>query len=395
MTISNPRKSFVSFLLFVVSFLVLPGSLFGQCDIGRCPDNPPVIVQPPVIISQPPVSISPGVQFGNGVAVGSLNFQSDNPLVRSSRGPSDRVAMRVSTGGGCGSGSVCGSMDGGRLVLTNAHVVGTRVGRVVDLNAEVDGRMQRGSGRVVVAAYSDRTLTDWAVCFTTDFNNIEPVALSKDRPRGSHYTKGSPRCVWPLVSTDITTVDMAQNSPLWRWRPNSIGGQSGSGVWSDDDNLQYGLLTWSWGGLGAGQMTSEIYRQSRDRTTDGVERVKGLVPVFCEMPQEKSFICSDANPVIVENGFFAQADIDRLPIWDGDAPADPDSPQGNELDVINAKLRRFEIDPEKFWKMMLSSDCNAQHFDDFVDAKAKCEKLGFDFGRLIELILEIVRLFQS
>lgn len=217
--------------------------------------------------------------------------------------PSTRAAVRVRAGNSCGSGSVVGRYKTGSLVLTNAHVVGTRVGREVAIDAAVRGAKKTLSGRVVMAAYSDRTLTDWAVVYVADWQDIEPVKCSKEKPQGTHYTRGSPRCVWPLVTTDVRTVQVDDNSPLWRWTPNSIGGQSGSGVWSYRDHLQYGLLTWSWGGLGAGQQTAEIYRQARERTVDGTPRPPGL-----KIPDK-------VEDVVLETGFFVETDIDTLPIW--------------------------------------------------------------------------------
>lgn len=246
-----------------------------------------------------------------------------NLVVKTSQssGPSSDAAVRIHAGNGCGSGSVCGK----NLILTNAHVVGTRVGRVVTVRPRATGQDIRGT--VIMAAYSDRTLADWAVVrCDTGLESITPVRLSTKRPTGRHYTTGSPRCVWPLRSTAVVTANIADNSPLWRWRPNSIGGQSGSGVWSVDDNKQYGLLTWSWGGLGAGQTTYWIYKQATERSAQiGPDRIPGLIEVTEPAPFR------NGDDVIVETGFFAQAGIDEFDIWDDgkdepDTPDEPDEP---------------------------------------------------------------------
>lgn len=280
----------VAAVLLALSALTLNAQII--CPDGYCPvPDYQIIEYPPIVES--PVEIP-------------VETLSD------AEAPSGRAAVRVRTGGGCGSGSVCGRYKTGSLILTNAHVAGTRVGREVDIDAVVNGQKKSLKSRVIMAAYSDRTLTDWAILYVPDWKEIKPVSLSKNKPSGSHYTKGSPRCVWPLVTTTITTADIADNSPLWRWRPNSIGGQSGSGVWSRRDHRQYGLLTWSWGGLGAGQQTSEIYRQAKEKSTSGGERPPGLQAV-------------PADGVVVEVGFFQQADIDELPIW-GDEETDPTDP---------------------------------------------------------------------
>lgn len=239
-----------------------------------------------------------------------------------SDGPASRAAGRVINQNSCGSCSCCGRDSGGSYFLTNAHVAGTTVGRLVQIDIVVNGATKRIQARVIMAAYSDQTLTDWAILYAEGFFDVEPVKLSKKRPSGSHYTKGSPRCVWPQVATDITTKDIDDDSPLWRWTPNSIGGQSGSGVYDDEDNLQYGLLTWSWGGFGAGQMTAEIYRQARNQTVAGAPRIPDLIEVPAPLPSGDSSDIVDEPKV--ESGFFAQMGITDLPIWAEDTPPPPD-----------------------------------------------------------------------
>ena len=302
--------------------------------------------------------------------------------------PSGKAACRVRAGGGCGSGSVVGHWNGGSLIMTNAHVAGTRVGRSVTVDAVVDGVTVSKPARVVMAAYSDRTLTDWAVLHVPDWTAIEPVKMSREKPSGSHYTKGSPRCVWPLVSTDVSTADISDSSPLWRWRPNAIGGQSGSGVWSDDDNLQKGLLTWSWGGLGAGQQTSEIFRQASERSVSGEPRIAGLTDV-------------GGGAVACENGFFAEANVTELPIWsDGqDEPADPDTPSltAKEAELLATLKRRsaeLGIDYADALTMLIGADCNAADGEMVGQLRVQCKERGIDFVRLVQLILELLELFR-
>jgi len=244
-------------------------------------------------------------------------------------GPSVRAVCRILNQNSCGSGSICGRQpNGNALILTNAHVAGTSLGRVVKVF--VESQNETIDARVIMAAYSDRTISDWAVLETTSpYTKVEPVFLSKKRPTGSHYTKGFPRCQ-AHGGTDIQTVRFGtgQQSPVWFWEPDAIGGQSGSGVWSDDTNFQFGLLTWQWGQNGAGQITAEIYRQARGRTTAGFAKPPGLV----ELDQDDGFDytgidrsgCQDPT---VEEGFFAEAAITDLPIWAEDQPdpnPDPD-----------------------------------------------------------------------
>ncbi len=247
-----------------------------------------------------------------------------------STGPSSGNAVRVVNQNSCGSGSKVGNIDGDSLIMTNAHVAGTRLGRVVTIDTQAHGRMQ---GTVIEAFYSDRTLTDWALVRVPGWQEMKPVKMSvKDPPGTSGYTRGSPRCVWPLKSTDITTVDIDDDSPLWRWTPDAIGGQSGSGVWLDADNLQYGLLTWTWGGYGAGQMTSWIYRQARTRSLVAPFRIPGLEEVPGD-EDEESVDRTGCDDPVVEVGVFAATSLHDYDIWhvEDDEPEPPVPPDDDKF----------------------------------------------------------------
>jgi hypothetical protein len=216
-----------------------------------------------------------------------------------------RSAAQMRAGNSCGSGSVVAFYNGDTLVLTNAHVVGTRPGTVARVRMMVQGQEKSYEGRIIMAAYSNTYLADWAIVSVPGEIPVEPRLLSTAKPKGQHVTVGSPRCEWPLRFSTLTTADASNNSALWRWRPNAIPGQSGSGVWSPDDGLQYGIITWSWSGLGAGQQTWWIYEQAKQRTAEvGELRPFGLVELTPRDPD-----------VIVEEGFFAQSNIGDLPIW--------------------------------------------------------------------------------
>ena len=288
---------------------VCPG---GICQVPiQIYQRPLVLRQPPVIIQTSPPLVMPSVPFA------PASDDDRTETLAAGDTPSVRAACRVRVGNGCGSGSVCGFYKTGSLILTNAHVAGTRLGRICDVDVVVNGKRKNLKASVIMAAYSDRTLTDWAILYVDDWQEIKPVPLSKEKPDGDHYTHGSPRCVWPLVTTGVRTVEVSDSSSLWRWRPNSIAGQSGSGVWSTEDHKQYGLLTWSWAGLGGGQQTSEIWRQAKEQSIEGPPRIPGL-----EVPEAR------VDGVVIETGFFQQAGIDELPIWgdldNSDPPTNPD-----------------------------------------------------------------------
>lgn len=253
---------------------------------------------------------------------------------------------RVLNQNSCGSASYCGRRGRKGLFLTNAHVAGTKIGRIVKVWVESLG--QTLNCRVIMAAYSDRTLADWAVLETVnDWNpDLKPVKLSKKQPSGSHYTKGFPRCQ-QHNGTDIRTVQLGNP---WRWRPNAIGGQSGSAVWSDTDNLQYGLLTWSWGGDGAGQMTSEIYRQARGQTTVGHAKPDGLEELH-DFDFPEGIERSEDDPV-AWNGFYSEmANITDLEIWaEDEVKPPPVDPKPDELRGMMVEYHREAAELHEKWR---------------------------------------------
>ena len=309
-------KSILGFLAFALTISVFgnhtdaqllrrifqPRQTFSQdCPTGVCPTNDCPVIYPqispgPVVVLDEPVMLQPAPQLDGKTELAMEDW--------------GRTAARCVVGNSCGSASLCGFYNGGTLFLTNAHVAGTRPGTSCKIRMVIDGKTKEFTGRTIMAAYSDKTLTDWCVVLVEEKIDIEPRYLAKVKPSGSHTTVGSPRCVWPLVRQNLRTAEVSNNSALWRWTPNSIGGQSGSGVWSLDDGKQYGLLTWSWGGLGAGQQTSEIYRQAKERSVAGEPRPDGL------------FELNRPDGVICENGFFQEAGITDLPIW-GEPETDP------------------------------------------------------------------------
>jgi len=216
-------------------------------------------------------------------------------------GPSSRSCCRVLNSGSCGSGSIVGKRDGKTLVLTNAHVAGTTIGRVVQCQFPFAGNAKIPA-KVIMAGYSDRVMMDWAI-LQIDQNIPLPAAkLSIDNPSGEHYTMGYPRCEGPLAQR-LVTRQITHNGVVWRWQPISIGGQSGSAVHSFIDDTQRGLLTWSWGGDGAGQTTRSIWFQYLNKAVVGVVRPEGLVEL------------NDNRAHDLEEGFFAEASITTLPIW--------------------------------------------------------------------------------
>lgn len=256
-----------------------------------------------------------------------------------SNGPANRAVLRMIAGNACGSGTICGLMDGGSLGLTNAHVVGNQVGRKVRVEVESLG-MRRLEGTVIRAAYNSGAHADWAVVHIPGLEEIAPVYLTKKPPPAGYslYTKGFPKCQ-PHAGTDITQ-QRTLNDGVLLWLPNSIGGQSGSGVIGDDDHLIYALLTWSmrygntW--FGAGQLTSEIYSQNRNFLLTGALRAPAKRPgwEYLELPCEN---CKPDEPFgpdpVLENGIDSlpiEQGIQDLPIWYEDQAEPPEPPPPTE-----------------------------------------------------------------
>jgi hypothetical protein len=168
--------------------------------------------------------------------------------------------------------------------------------------------------------------------------NLDPIPLSITAPEfdGLSGTWGCPRCEVPSGQV-VRTVDLKS---LWFWQPNSIGGQSGSAV--VQKATQKGLLTWTWGGNGAGQLTETIYRQHVKQNTDGPARLDGLIPV---------------TPVpaglVLEEGYFSQSDLGNYPIWDNGNtnpdpdPSDPDCPPAVEPED-DEDVKRFKLLRDRF-----------------------------------------------
>lgn len=243
--------------------------------------------------------------------IDQLNFV-PNPV-----GPSSRGCCKVSNQNACGSGSLVGHRDGKSLVLTNAHVAGTKIGHRVVCEFPFANK-ERVGAKVVMAGYSDRVMMDWAVLELDKKLELQHTKLANTAPVGRHYTAGYPRCQGPYFSF-IDTTQITHNGTVWRWRPNAIGGQSGSGVHSLVNNLQFGLLTWSWGGDGAGQTTRSIWFQYQNQAVIGFPKPDGLIEL-CERAAD------------LEEGFFSEANITKLPIWahlDDDGDVDPPPPPGN------------------------------------------------------------------
>lgn len=224
----------------------------------------------------------------------------------------DDAAVRVVLGNVCGSGSIAGFDGEAGYVVTNAHVVGTSVGREASVDCVLGGGRRTLKGIVIWAGFSAERLLDAAVV------RVPGLSCKRARPMrvqgaasGDLGSIGSPRCVWPLVRSRFDSPVVSEDSPLLRGSPDAIGGQSGSSIF-DADGVGFGLLTWSWGGRSAGQQTSWLWRLGDASAFLLVPaRPPGLVEVGGRMP--------------TEDGIFALASVSLrdLPIWLVSVPPPP------------------------------------------------------------------------
>ncbi len=227
-------------------------------------------------------------------------------------------AVRIINGNSCGTGSLCGRDGDFIYIMTNAHVAGTRIGHVVRCEALLkDGsKTEKFSATVIEAAYSSKTSTDWPLLKApvTAMAGLEPIKLSITAPDADDLTGtwGCPRCEVPSGQL----VETSSTSQIWTWQPNSIGGQSGSAV--VQGGVQKGLLTWTINGFGAGQFTSSIYKQSRERNVDGSPRPDGLIPVPYMLSPD----------VELSEGYHSELGIGEYPIWDNGSGSENPNPPG-------------------------------------------------------------------
>lgn len=243
-------------------------------------------------------------------------------------GPSSRSCCRVLNSGSCGSGSIVGKRNGKTLVLTNAHVAGTTIGRIVQCQFPFHGNLKY-DGRVIMAAYSDKIMMDWSVIEIDQDIQLPAVKLSIKAPGQELYSCGYPKCdgPWPVK---LRTVTYTHNGTVWRGQPNAIGGQSGSAIHDFIDHLQRIILTWSWAGDCAGQTTKAIWFQYSQRAAVGFERPEGLI--------ELNNRCDG-----LENGFFAESSINDLPIWAHlDEPSTPPPTAPNDKEFRDLVLKHAE-----------------------------------------------------
>jgi len=271
----------------------------------------------------------------------------------------DSPAVRCIVSGVCGSGTICGATAVNGYVVTNAHVAGTEVGRLVNVDFVSGGQKKTASGRVVWAAFSSTRLIDAAILEVPGLSAVSYLPMLKVRPFDPPFaTRGAPRCVWPLVLKGFSNPEISDSTPLLRGDPDAIGGQSGSSIFNSTGSM-VGLLTWSWGGRCAGQQTRSLWAVVNEQSLLGVPgRPEGLLEV---QSGERS---------VTSDGIFSFVSTlpATLPIWVVPAAPVPPPPSCRELS-------------DREWAIVQL-------------IRSRDVAKSIDWVRLIELILQIVALFR-
>ncbi len=187
-----------------------------------------------------------------------------------------KATIRVTVSGVCGSGTVVGrDADGNALVLTNAHVAGTQRGRVVNLERwNLDGTSERGQGSIVAAGYGSGLSVDFALlrCNPEFAKGVLPIPLANRYPDAQALVTnfGCPRCEWP--SLQVLKLNRRESQVL-TWKPQAIGGRSGSSVvdYTEAGPRVVGLLTWGGNGEGLGQSTPFLLEAMKGRLPTSLE----------------------------------------------------------------------------------------------------------------------------
>ncbi len=259
-----------------------------RCGIGRCPIpfQPPVVQQQEVMPANT-ILLSPlqedvfvtASQLGEAAATTSNEDRLEQIV---------RATVRVTVGNVCGSGTIVGrDGQGDAIVLTNAHVAGTSRGRIVNLERwDADGSSERGRGTIIASGYGRGMSVDFALlkCDPEFAKDVTPIPLADRHPDTSATitNNGCPRCEWP--SLQVLKMNRAEGQVL-TWKPEAIGGRSGSSVidHSESGPRVVALLTWAGGGEGMGQSTPFLLNAMRGKLPRSIESLpRGAREVECQ-----------------------------------------------------------------------------------------------------------------
>lgn len=307
----------------------------------------------------------------------------------------DHPHVRCLVNNSCGSGTICGANSDGAYVVSNAHVWGTQLGRVVIVDAVVGGQQKRLNGRVVMAGYSDSRMVDFAIAFVEGLSSKRYMPMLETEPSDQPFgTTGSPRCVWPLVKKDFNDA-RNYGDGLITGTPNAIGGQSGSAIYNTKGQ-QIALLTWSINGRCAGQKTAKLWQVATTRNVQlADERPDGLTEVGepCGRPEVSEGIFGECEIFKeVQSGHrpptenviasVAGSDMEDLPIWYVPGTPPPPTDPVDPVDPDCVKLTPIE---KQIIDLIRQKEAEV----------AAGRERAIDWMKLLPLILEIIRIIQE
>ena len=229
-----------------------------------------------------------------------------------------RATVRVTVSNVCGSGTVVGrTAEGNAIVLTNAHVAGTKRGRMVNVERwNTNGASERGNAAIIASGYGRGTSVDFALlkCSGDFAKDVDPIPLADRYPsdQSSVTTFGSPRCEWP--SLQVLRLNRKEGQIL-SWKPEAIGGRSGSSIidYTDEGPRVVGLLTWAGGGEGLGQSTPFLLSAMRGKLPATLEGLPaGAREVSCQVEESQEIVQVPSTiygePMQVPLGLLAKSD---------------------------------------------------------------------------------------
>jgi hypothetical protein len=301
----------------------------------------------------------------------------------------DTPHVRCMVGNSCGSGTICGVDSTGAYVLSNAHVWGTQLGKVVNIDAVVNGVQRRTQGRLVFAGYSSTRMVDFAIALCPNLQSKRYMPMLRTEPTGQPFaTIGSPRCVWPQVSKQFNDP-RNYGDGLITGSPDAIGGQSGSAIFNAQGQ-QIALLTWSINGRCAGQKTSKLWQVATTRNVMLADpRPEGLdEPREMGEPVEEG-IFGNVAMFDVQIGTRPQCDnviasimnqsMETMPIW-----AVPDVKPPVTPPVTPPSDDCYKLTPKE-WALV-----------QFIRSqRGDTDEASFDWITIIAKILELIELIQK
>jgi hypothetical protein len=173
-------------------------------------------------------------------------------------------------------------------------VAGTTRGRTVNVERwNTNGTSEKGTGTIIASGYGRGTSVDFALlkCNGAFAKDVDPIPLADRYPsnQSSVTTFGSPRCEWP--SLQVLRLNRKEGQIL-SWKPEAIGGRSGSSLidYTDEGPRVVGLLTWAGGGEGLGQSTPFLLSAMRGKLPTTLEGLpSGTREVSCQVEEASDY----------------------------------------------------------------------------------------------------------